>query len=41
LADLTVISQDITKVPPSEILSIRALKTFVGGKVVYDAATDQ
>ena len=36
LADLTVISKDITKIPPPEILSIRVLKTFVGGKVVYD-----
>jgi len=40
LADLTVIAQDITKIPPPEILSIRVLKTIVGGKVVYDAATD-
>jgi predicted amidohydrolase YtcJ len=40
LADLTVIAQDITKIPPQEILSIRVLKTIVGGKVVYDAATD-
>jgi len=40
LADFTVIEQDITKIPPPEILSIRVLKTFVGGKVVYDAAID-
>lgn len=40
LADLTVISKDISKIPPAEILSIRVLKTFVGGKVVYDAETD-
>jgi predicted amidohydrolase YtcJ len=40
LADLTVISKDITKLPPEEILSIRVLKTMVGGKVVYDAETD-
>jgi predicted amidohydrolase YtcJ len=39
LADLTVISEDITKIPPREILSIRVLKTFVGGKAVYDAET--
>lgn len=39
LADLTVISQDITKIPTPEILSIHVLKTFVGGKIVYDAAT--
>ena len=40
LADLTVIAQDITKIPPPQILSIRVLQTFVGGRVVYDAATD-
>ena len=40
LADLTVISQDIQKVPPPQILSIHALQTFVGGKIVYDANTD-
>jgi predicted amidohydrolase YtcJ len=40
LADLTVISKDITKIPPLEILSIRVLKTFVGGKVVYDEDTN-
>lgn len=37
LADLTVISDDITKIPAKEILSIRVLKTYVGGKVVYEA----
>jgi predicted amidohydrolase YtcJ len=36
LADLTVISDDITKISPKEILSIHVLKTFVGGKVVYE-----
>jgi hypothetical protein len=40
LADLTVLSQDITKIAPLEILSIRVLKTLVGGKVVYDAEKD-
>ncbi|HKW61111.1 MAG TPA: amidohydrolase [Candidatus Acidoferrum sp.] len=40
LADLTVIAQDITKTPPPEILTIHVLKTFVGGKVIYDATTD-
>jgi predicted amidohydrolase YtcJ len=38
LADLAVISSDITKIPPKEILSIRMLKTFVGGKIVYEEA---
>jgi predicted amidohydrolase YtcJ len=37
LADFTVIDKDITKVQPKEILSITVLKTFVGGKAVYEA----
>lgn len=36
LADLTVISADITKIARKEILSIRVLKTFVGGKLVWE-----
>lgn len=41
LADFIVISQDITKLPAKEILAIRVLKTFVGGKLVYDADAKQ
>jgi predicted amidohydrolase YtcJ len=41
LADLTVISKDITKIPPAEILSVQVLKTFVSGKVVYGADAHQ
>jgi predicted amidohydrolase YtcJ len=37
LADLTVIEQDIRRLQPGEILSIRVLKTIVGGKVIYDS----
>ncbi len=37
LADLTVIEQNISTLQPKEILSIRVLKTIVGGKVVYDS----
>ena len=37
LADLTVIEQDISTLPPREILSIRVLQSIVGGKVVYDS----
>ena len=37
LADLTVISQNISQLKPREILSIKVLKTFIGGKLVYDA----
>jgi predicted amidohydrolase YtcJ len=41
LADFIVISQDITKLPAKEILAIRVLKTFVGGKLVYDVGPDK
>jgi predicted amidohydrolase YtcJ len=37
LADLTVISRDITQLAPKEILSVHVLKTFVGGKLVYES----
>ena len=40
LADLTVISQDITKIPYRDVLSIKVQKTFVGGELVYDAEAD-
>jgi predicted amidohydrolase YtcJ len=37
LADLTIIDQDITRLQAKEILSVRVLKTIIGGKVVYDS----
>ena len=37
LADITVLSKDITKVPASEILSAKVAHTIVGGKVRYAA----
>jgi predicted amidohydrolase YtcJ len=35
LADITVLSKDITKVPEAEIRSAKVLYTIVGGKIVY------
>ncbi len=35
LADLTVISGDLTKMSPKEILQIHVVETFVAGKVAY------
>jgi predicted amidohydrolase YtcJ len=35
LADLVMLSEDITGAPPSRILKARVLMTMVGGKVVY------
>jgi len=36
LADLAVLSKDIMTVPDQEILSIEAVMTMIGGKVVYE-----
>ena len=37
LADITVLTKDITRVPEAEILSAKVAYTIVGGKVVYRA----
>ena len=37
LADLTILSDDIMKIPESEILRTRCLMTVVGGEIVYDS----
>lgn len=34
-ADFVILSQDLTKIPPSEILKTEVLRTVVGGKTVY------
>ena len=36
LADLTIIDKDILRIEPKELLSIRVLKTFVGGRKVFE-----
>lgn len=36
LADLIVISKDITKIPPKEMLAVRVLKTIIGGRLAFD-----
>jgi predicted amidohydrolase YtcJ len=38
LADLVVLSKDIMRVPPQEILSTTVRLTMVGGEIVYNAA---
>ena len=37
LADVVVLSKDLSTVPDEEILLIEVLTTIVGGKVVYSA----
>ncbi len=36
LGDIVVLSNDVTKVPPAEILATQATMTIVGGRVVYE-----
>ena len=38
LADLTVLSADIMKIPEMEILKTRCLMTVIGGEIVFEAA---
>jgi predicted amidohydrolase YtcJ len=37
LADLTVLSADIMKIPEAEILKTRCVMTIIGGEIVYEA----
>jgi predicted amidohydrolase YtcJ len=41
LADFTVLSQDIMKIPEPEILKTRSELTIIGGEIVYDATQKQ
>jgi len=36
LADMTILSDDLTEIEPEKIKDIRVLKTIVGGKVVFE-----
>jgi len=38
LADMVLVSDDIFSIDPAKIREVKALKTIVGGKVVWDAA---
>jgi predicted amidohydrolase YtcJ len=35
LADFTVLSQDVMKIPEPEILKTRCVMTVIGGQIVY------
>jgi len=37
LADFIVISDDVRKVSAQQLLSIKVLQTYVGGRLVYDS----
>lgn len=39
LADMVLLSDDLFSIAPDKIRDVRILKTFVGGKVVFDSAT--
>ena len=36
LADMVIVSDDILSIDPARIRDVKVLKTFVGGKVVWD-----
>jgi predicted amidohydrolase YtcJ len=38
LADMVLLSDDIFRIEPSRIRDTKVLKTFVGGKLIYDAS---
>jgi predicted amidohydrolase YtcJ len=40
LADFTIIDKDIAAISPKETLSIKVLRTFIGGKPVYEAKSE-
>jgi predicted amidohydrolase YtcJ len=37
LADMVLVSDDLFTIPPEKIRDVKVLKTFVGGKLVWDA----
>ena len=39
LADMVILSDDLFSIPPEKIRGVKVVKTFVGGKIVYDAGT--
>jgi len=40
LADMVILSDDIFSIAPEKIRDVRVLKTYVGGKLTYDANAD-
>jgi predicted amidohydrolase YtcJ len=38
LADMVLVSDDVLSIPPARIRDVKVLKTWVGGKLIYDAA---
>jgi predicted amidohydrolase YtcJ len=41
LADMTVLSADIMKIPVDQIPKTRCLMTIIGGEIVYDAGKNR
>jgi hypothetical protein len=41
LADMVIVSDDLFSIDPVKIRDVKVLKTFVGGKLVYDAGAAQ
>jgi len=39
LADMVLLSDDLFSIPPEQICNVKVLKTILGGKVIWDAAS--
>jgi hypothetical protein len=37
LADLVLLSEDVLAIPSAQLRNVRTVKTWLGGKLVYDA----
>ena len=41
LADMVIVSADIFKIDPVKIRDVKVLKTFVGGKMIWDGGASE
>ena len=39
LADMVLLSDDVLNIDPAKLRNVKVVKTWVGGKLIYDATT--